>query len=322
MPLLEVENVVKHYCSGGFFLKKILVRAVDGVSLFLREGETLGLVGESGCGKSTLARLIARLEEPDRGKIFFGGEEITALKGESLRKARRNIQLVFQNPFASLNPRLTVFSIVREPLLNYEAERKEKHREWIAEMLQMVGISPSRMDLYPHEFSGGERQRISIARALILRPKLLLLDEPVSSLDVSIQAQILNLLKRLKKELGLSYLFISHDLSVVRYISDRIAVMYFGKIVEILESSRLFSAKHPYTQALISAVPSPDPEKRKRKNALSVRNCDTSVSVSGCYFYPRCPFAKDKCSVEPQLVQVEKDHFVACFRGYKEAKGV
>jgi len=272
-------------------------------------------VGESGCGKSTLARVILRLEEPTGGKIFYAGEDITRWKGEKLRKWRKNIQVIFQDAYASLNPRMKVEQIIGEPLVNYRWGNKKERRQRIAELVEIVGLEREHLFRYPHEFSGGQRQRIAIARALALNPGIIICDESVASLDVSIQAQILNLLKKLKEEFSLSYLFISHDLAVVKYISDRVAVMYLGKIVEIVESSLLTDkALHPYTRSLLAAVPLPDPDKKTMGDNIIKGEPPNPISPpEGCRFHPRCPLAEEVCRLkEPMLKGAGAQHQVAC----------
>jgi len=316
VSLLRVIDLAKHYGTGGGFLaggrEKVL--AVDGVSLSLARGETLGLVGESGCGKSTLGRLILRLEEPTAGKIFFAGEEITAWTGKRLRELRQRVQIVFQDSYSSLNSRQTVGAIIEEPLLNFGAGKKERQKK-VRELLATVGLEPELVSRYPHEFSGGQRQRINIARALALKPEFIVCDEPVSSLDVSIRAQVLNLLRELKKEFGLSYLFISHDLAAVSYLADRVAVMYLGKIVEVLATRRLLDdARHPYTRTLLAAVPVPDPRQREVcQEVIKGEPPDPAKHPKGCRFHPRCPGAIEVCRrTEPVLEEVNEGHLVAC----------
>jgi peptide/nickel transport system ATP-binding protein/oligopeptide transport system ATP-binding protein len=316
VSLLEVRELVKHYAGkrGIFAGHREKVRAVDGVSFSLARGETLGLVGESGCGKSTLGRLVVRLEEPTAGKILFAGEEITAWTGRKLRELRRRVQIVFQDSYSSLNPRRTVGAIIEEPLANFGVA-KEERRERVRELLTLVGLEPVDAPKYPHEFSGGQRQRINIARALALEPELIVCDEPVSSLDVSIRAQILNLLRELKRRLNLSYLFISHDLAAVKYLADRVAVMYLGKLVEILAAEGLVSqARHPYTRALLQAVPEPNPRQRTgQKPVVRGEPPDPANPPLGCRFHPRCPEALDVCRQdEPVLKEVGEGHLVAC----------
>ncbi len=316
--LIAVTDLKKHFALAGmFFVRKLgVVRAVDGVSFSIGEGETLGLVGESGCGKTTTGRTILRLIEPTSGRIEFDGQDITEMSEKELRAVRSKMQAVFQDPYSSLNPRWTIGKIVGEPLSLHSAARGEEAKERIAESLDVVGLSPDLANRYPHEFSGGQRQRVAIARALILRPKFLVLDEPASALDVSVQAQILNLLKKLQSEFKLTYLFISHDLSVVRFMSNDVAVMYLGKIVEYAPKGVLFTSPlHPYTQALLSAIPIPDPEHRGRKRIILPGTLPNPANPpSGCRFHTRCPaYIGEICkSKEPPLVSVGGGHCVAC----------
>ncbi|OLC14670.1 MAG: peptide ABC transporter substrate-binding protein, partial [Actinobacteria bacterium 13_1_40CM_66_12] len=289
--LLRAENVVKYFPAG----IGSTVHAVDGCSFEIREGETLGLVGESGCGKSTLARLVTQLIPATSGKIFFGDVELTKLRGEKLRQYRRQLQMIFQDPFASLDPRMTVGDIIAEPLDNFRVMRGRKRNERVQELLKIVGLNPNFNNRYPHEFSGGQRQRIGIARALALNPKLVVCDEAISALDVSIQAQIVNLLEDLQREFKLTYLFIAHDLSVVRHISDRVMVMYLGKIVEIADSVETYaSPKHPYTKALLSAIPVPDPKVQRGRRLVELTGEIPSPihPPSGCRFHTPCPTAR------------------------------
>ena len=292
------------------------VKAVDDISFGIYRGETLGLVGESGCGKSTTARAILQLNRPTAGKVYLDGVDLVSLKGNKLREMRRRMQMIFQDPYASLNPRMTVSSIVAEPLAVYGIAQRKERQERVEELLQMVGLDPYFANRYPHEFSGGQRQRIGIARALALRPDFIVCDEPISALDVSIQAQVVNLLEDLQERLGLTYLFIAHDLSMVRHISDRVAVMYLGKIVELTDRDTLYANPlHPYTQALLSAVPIPDPaiSDDERQPALEGDLPSPSNPPKGCNFNTRCPFAKDSCfSVEPEFKEVFPGHWVAC----------
>lgn len=311
--LVEVIDLVKHFPVED---SDDVVRAVDGVSFDIRAGETLGLVGESGCGKSTVGRCLLRLHEPTSGAIEFEGADITDLPNDEMQALRREMQIIFQDPYASLNPRLSIFSIVSEPLTIHKIGTKADRREKVADLLKKVGLDPDYMNRYPHEFSGGQRQRIGIARALALNPKLIIADEPVSALDVSVQAQVVNLLQDLQAEFGLTYLFISHGLAVVEHISNRVAVMYLGKIVEIADARELYELPlHPYTKALLSAIPIPDP-KQKRERIVLEGDVPTPINPpSGCRFRTRCPIATDECSrIEPELREIEPGHFAACIR--------
>jgi oligopeptide/dipeptide ABC transporter ATP-binding protein len=311
--LVRVRNMVKYFPVEN---SDEVVRAVDDISFDIFSGETLGLVGESGCGKSTVGRCLLQLHEPTSGDVFFGEDNITKLGYKELQKLRREMQIIFQDPYASLNPRLTILSIVSEPLKIHKIGDKRSRKERVAELLSKVGMDPKYMTRYPHEFSGGQRQRIGIARALALNPKLIIADEPVSALDVSVQAQVVNLLQELQEEFGLTFLFISHGLSVVEHISNRVAVMYLGKIVEIADSKELYkNPLHPYTQALLSAIPIPDP-KRKRERIVLEGDVPTPINPpSGCRFRTRCPIAIDDCAkIEPELKEIEPDHFSACIR--------
>ncbi len=311
--LVEVIDLVKHFPVED---SDDVVRAVDGVSFDIRAGETLGLVGESGCGKSTVGRCLLRLHEPTSGAIEFEGADITDLPNDKMQALRREMQIIFQDPYASLNPRLSIFSIVSEPLTIHKIGTKADRREKVADLLKKVGLDPDYMNRYPHEFSGGQRQRIGIARALALNPKLIIADEPVSALDVSVQAQVVNLLQDLQAEFGLTYLFISHGLAVVEHISNRVAVMYLGKIVEIADARELYELPlHPYTKALLSAIPIPDP-KQKRERIVLEGDVPTPINPpSGCRFRTRCPIATDECSrIEPELREIEPGHFAACIR--------
>ncbi len=314
--LLEVKQLKKHFPIEGGVLKQQIgtVKAVDGVTFTLHKGETFGLVGESGCGKSTTGRMLMRLLEPSEGEVLFDGKEMTTLNKKDLRHLRKDIQMVFQDPFASLNPRHTVEKIIEEPLIVHKLGSKAERKRRVKELLEIVGLSSYHAKRYPHQFSGGQRQRIGIARALAVNPKLIIADEPVSALDVSIQAQVLNLLEDLQKELGLTYLFIAHDLGVVRHISDRVGVMYLGRIVEMADSEKLYlDSKHPYTQALLSAVPVPDPEYGKDRIILTGDVPSPSNPPSGCPFHTRCPKAMDVCSsVVPEFKEVEPGHHTAC----------
>ena len=315
--LLRIKNLKKYFpIRGGLFSREVArVHAVDDVSFEILKGETLGLVGESGCGKSTTGRCILRLIEPTAGEVWFGDQNVTTLDKRALRHLRRDMQIIFQDPYSSLNPRMTVGDIVGEPLeIHNLARGKEKLRR-VQELLEIVGLSPYHANRYPHEFSGGQRQRIGIARALAVNPKLIICDEPVSALDVSIQAQVLNLLEELQKEFGLTYLFIAHDLSVVKHISDRIAVMYLGRLVEVADADQLFdNPQHPYTEALLSAVPIPDPAVRRERIILPGDVPSPVNPPAGCRFHTRCLYAQESCRVDdPELVDYwGNGHFVAC----------
>ena len=319
--LVEVRHLVKHFPVEN---SNDVLQAVDDVSFDLFRGETLGLVGESGCGKSTVGRCLLRLHEPTSGEIVFEGKNIIDLPLAEMQKLRRKMQIVFQDPYASLNPRMSILSIVAEPLKIHGVNNKREQKARVAELLSKVGLDPKYMTRYPHEFSGGQRQRIGIARALALHPELIICDEPVSALDVSVQAQVVNLLQELQEEFGLTYLFISHGLAVVEHISDRVAVMYLGKIVEIADSVELYEQPlHPYTQALLSAIPVPDP-KQKRNRIVLKGDVPTPIDPpSGCRFRTRCPIAIKECAeIVPELRQIESGHFAACIRvdGYSEAR--
>jgi oligopeptide transport system ATP-binding protein len=314
--LLQARDLCKHFpIRKGFLLREAgQVKALDGVSFEVQAGETLGLVGESGCGKSTLGRTLVRLYEPTAGSISYKGEDFLALRGERLRSMRRNIQMIFQDPFASLDPRMTVGQILGEPFKVHDVCPPAERQARAKALLETVGLKASYLNRYPHEFSGGQRQRISIARAMALNPELVVADEPVSALDVSIQAQILNLLKDLQKEFQLTYLFISHDLSVVDHFCDRVAVMYLGRIVEIAPKEELFSnPRHPYTQALIEAIPRVGSGKKKMKAALTGEVPSPIAPPRGCHFHPRCPKRHEGCDVDfPALVETGPSHHVAC----------
>ncbi len=313
--LLEAKNIVKKFPIKGGFLGRTVghVHALNDVSLSIAAGQTVGLVGESGCGKTTLARLIMRLLEPSAGKVVFDGQELTGLKEKKLRPLRKRFQMIFQDPFSSLNPRMTVGQILTEPLVVHKVGRAEQRREQVVGMLQKVGLSPEAYAKYPHEFSGGQRQRVGIARALMLYPQLVVADEPVSALDVSVQAQIINLMQQLQQEMKLTYLFIAHDLKVVRHLSQKIAVMYLGHIVEEIPGSDLARARHPYTHALLSAVPIPDPNLRRKKIVLSGDVPSPIDLPSGCVFRTRCPYARELCAQKvPLLEELKPEHRVAC----------
>ena len=317
--ILRAENVVKSFpIYGGLFSQQVAaVQAVQGVSFELNKGETLGLVGESGCGKSTLGRSLIKLIQPTSGKVFFKDQDITHFKGEELRELRKRMQIIFQDPYASLNPRMTIGSILEEPLVIHNLYPNQKERqERVLELIQLVGLRPEHLLRYPHEFSGGQRQRVGIARALAVNPELIICDEPVSALDVSIQAQVINLLMELQQKLGLTYVFIAHDLKVVEHVSTRVAVMYLGKIVEMTTADELYkNPKHPYTKALLSAIPIPDPKPRAERTIL-VGDVPSPISPpSGCHFHPRCPLASEECrTVAPQLKDVGVKHFVSCLK--------
>jgi len=310
---VRVRGLVKHFPVEG---SDDVVRAVDGVTFEIFGGETLGLVGESGCGKSTVGRCILRLIEPTAGHVEFAGRDVRTLNGRELRELRREMQIIFQDPYASLNPRMRVRDIVAEPLVIHGLKNREEQRSRVAELLKRVGLDPDYMNRYPHEFSGGQRQRIGIARALALNPKLIVADEPVSALDVSVQAQVVNLLQDLQAEFGLTYLFISHGLAVVEHISTRVAVMYLGRIVEVASAEELYARPlHPYTQALLSAIPIPDPQ-RKRDRIILTGDVPTPINPpSGCRFRTRCPMAIAECAqIDPDLREVAPNHTVACIR--------
>ncbi|WP_018111838.1 ABC transporter ATP-binding protein [Thermus igniterrae] len=317
--LLEVKDLKKHFPIRGGILSRVVgsVKAVDGVSFAIRKGEVLGLVGESGSGKTTVGRTLLRLIEPTGGRIFFDGQDITDLPKDKLRPYRRRMQIIFQDPFSSLNPRMTVGDIIAEPLVIHGLGKTQEERtERVAELLKLVGLSPDHMRRYPHEFSGGQRQRIGIARALAVAPDFIVADEPVSALDVSIQAQVVNLLQDLKEELGLTLLFIAHDLAVVEYISDRVAVMYLGKVMEIASARELYrNPKHPYTEALLSAVPIPDPTVKRERIVLQGDIPSPINPPSGCVFRTRCRYALPECAhTVPELKQVGPGHYKACIR--------
>lgn len=317
--LLKVDNLVKHFpIMKGILVQKQVgaVHAVDGVSFDIYKGETLGLVGESGCGKSTTGRTILQLYRPTSGSVFYEGKDLVKLKGEELRKTRRRMQMIFQDPYASLNPRMTVGQIITEPLLIHDMITRKDAQGEAQRLLKLVGLNPAYTSRYPHEFSGGQRQRIGVARSLALEPALIVCDEPISALDVSIQAQVVNLLEDLQAEMGLTYLFIAHDLSMVRHISDRVAVMYLGIIVELTTRDELYSnALHPYTKALLSAVPIPDPKiEMKRQRTILVGDVPSPINPpSGCRFRTRCPIAEQICTEKkPEFREVSPGHWVAC----------
>jgi oligopeptide transport system ATP-binding protein len=317
--LLSVKNLKMHFpITQGIILQRQVgsVKAVDDISFDIKQGETLGLVGESGCGKSTTGRAILQLYKPTAGSVEFNGRDLVKLSGGEMRRMRRELQMIFQDPYASLNPRMTVGSIIGEPLEIHNLAKGREKTERVQELLRTVGLNPYFANRYPHEFSGGQRQRIGIARALAVEPKFIVCDEPISALDVSIQAQIINLLEELQEKLGLTYLFIAHDLAVVRHISDRVAVMYVGKMVELTDRNEIFdNPLHPYTRALLSSIPIPDPVLEKRRTRMIlVGDVPSPVNPpSGCRFNPRCPYAEDNCRTdEPPLAEVRPGHYVAC----------
>jgi peptide/nickel transport system ATP-binding protein len=321
--LLEVNNLKKYFPIRKGFFKTLAgyVKAVDGVNFFIREGETMGLVGESGCGKTTTGRVILRAYEPTAGEVWFkdrnlGRVNVPDLDKQELKSIRQNMQMIFQDPYSSLNPRMTLLQIVGEPLLVNGVSRGSELRDRVAELLRVVGLRPEYMIRYPHAFSGGQRQRIGVARALALNPQLIVCDEPVSALDVSVQAQVLNLLQDLQEEFDLTYLFVAHDLSVIEHISDRVSVMYVGKLAEMADTAELFSHPlHPYTEALMSAVPKPDPRYQAERIILEGDVADPANPPSGCYFHPRCRYSIDRCvQEEPQLRELRPDHYVSCHR--------
>lgn len=320
--LLRVEDLKKHFPIKRGVIQRIVgyVHAVDGISFEIRRGETLGLVGESGCGKTTTGRTILQLYKPTAGKVIMNGKDLTQMRGEEMRIMRRQIQMIFQDPYASLNPRMTVEEIVGEPLLVHGLVRGREIRAKVKELLALVGLNPAYVDRYPHEFSGGQRQRIGVARALALKPELVVCDEPISALDVSIQAQVVNLLEDLQKELGLTYLFIAHDLSMVRHISNRVIVMYLGVFVELANRHELYhNPLHPYTIGLLSAIPIPDPQvEEKRERIILEGDVPSPINPpSGCRFRTRCPLAQQICAEErPEWKEVEPDHFTACHFWY------
>jgi oligopeptide/dipeptide ABC transporter ATP-binding protein len=318
--LVDVRDLKMHFpLTRGVVLQRVVgyVRAVDGISFSIERGQTLGLVGESGSGKTTIGRTMVRLYKPTSGQVLFKDQDLAKLEGEALRQMRRRVQMVFQDPFASLNPRFTIGSLIAEPMHIYGVASKDEIRERTLELLRVVGLRSEYVDRYPHEFSGGQRQRIAVARALSINPEFVIADEPVSALDVSVRAQVLNLLQRLQKQFNLTYLFISHDLSVVRHVADRIAVMYLGKIVELADRDELYAApKHPYTKALLSAIPIPDPQIEKRRQRIILSgDLPSPINIpSGCRFHTRCPMAQQICrEVEPAFERKEgREHYAAC----------
>jgi len=318
--LVDVRDLKMHFpLTQGILFQRVIgyVRAVDGVSFSIERGQTMGLVGESGSGKTTIGRTIVRLYKPTAGQILFDDKDLATMGGEELRLARQRVQMIFQDPFASLNPRYTIGSLIAEPMHIYKVASHAEIRERTAELLHVVGLRPEYIDRYPHEFSGGQRQRIAVARALSINPEFVIADEPVSALDVSIRAQVLNLLQRLQKQFNLTYLFVSHDLSVVRHVADRIAVMYLGKIVELADRDELYAApKHPYTKALLSAIPIPDPQIEKRRQRIILAgDLPSPIHIpSGCRFHTRCPMAQDICrEIEPVYeAKAGREHYAAC----------
>ena len=322
MPMIRVVNLKKYFPVQQSFLERLLsrridyIKAVDGVSFEIEKGEVFSIAGESGCGKTTTGRLVARLIEPTEGRIYFGEREITSLRGEDLRRLRRHIQIIFQNPYASLNPRMKIGDNVGHPLEIHGLAYGEEKKRLVMEMLERVGLQPASKfyNAYPHELSGGQRQRVAVARAMILKPDFIVADEPISMIDVSLRARILELMIQLKEELNLTYLFITHDLAVAKYISDRIAIMYLGKIVEMGGKEAIFSnPKHPYTEALLSAIPIPDPRVKRKRVRLKGEVPSPINPPPGCIFHTRCPLATDICRrEEPELVEIEDGHLVSC----------
>lgn len=320
-PFIQIKDLVKSFpIKGGLFSREVAsVKAVQGVSLDIKQGETLGLVGESGCGKSTLGRCIIRLLEPTSGQIILNDKDVTTAGGEELRALRRTMQIIFQDPYASLNPRMTVGSIIAEPLEIHKLfDSRQDRQDRVKQLIELVGLRPESINRYPHEFSGGQRQRIGIARALAVDPKFIVCDEPVSALDVSIQAQVINLLMDLQQRLGLTYLFIAHDLKVVEHISNRVAVMYLGKVVELAEADELYkNPMHPYTRALLSAIPVPDPRAKDKRIILTGDVPSPIRPPSGCHFHPRCPDVIEECKATcPSLRPTKSDHDTACIRAH------
>lgn len=317
-PILKVKGLKVHFpVSGGFLAKKQVVKAVDGVDFEIAPGETFGLVGESGCGKSTTGRALVKIYDPTEGQVIFEGEDITKIKGTKLKEFRRDMQMIFQDPYASLNPRMTVGEIIREPMdIHGVYDTKEEREKRVRELLEIVGLKPDHIRRYPHEFSGGQRQRIGIARTLALNPKFIVCDEPISALDVSIQAQVINLLEKIQNEMGIAYLFIAHDLSMVKHISDRIGVMYLGNMVEIGDADDIYHEPlHPYTQALLSSVPIPDPKvARNKKRIVLEGELPSPINPpSGCVFRTRCPKATERCAQEKPALKTVGNRQVACF---------